>query len=113
MFERYTENAKRAVFYARYEASERGLPEISLPCLLLGTMRARNSHFTLETSKRIESEIDYKFPKVAEKIPAGIDIPIDSEVRKVFQIAAENKESIGTSDLIRAMIDVGFVKMAL
>lgn len=39
MFERYTEKARRAIFFARYEASEIGSPQIETEYLLLGILR--------------------------------------------------------------------------
>ena len=36
MFERYTEHAKRLIFFARYEASQYGSPTIEPEHLLLG-----------------------------------------------------------------------------
>jgi hypothetical protein len=36
MFERYKENARRMVFFARYEASQYGSPQIGPEHLLLG-----------------------------------------------------------------------------
>lgn len=39
MFERYTENAKRVIFFGRYEASRRGSREIETEHLLLGLFR--------------------------------------------------------------------------
>ena len=39
MFEKYTEKARRVIFFARYEASQHGEPYIETPCLLLGIMR--------------------------------------------------------------------------
>lgn len=39
MFERYTEKARRVIFFARYEASEFGNPEINPEFLLLGLLR--------------------------------------------------------------------------
>ncbi len=40
MFERYTEDARKAIFYARYEASLLGSSEITTAHLLLGLFRA-------------------------------------------------------------------------
>jgi hypothetical protein len=40
MFERYTETARRALFFARYEASQVGSPTITMEMLLLGIIRA-------------------------------------------------------------------------
>jgi ATP-dependent Clp protease ATP-binding subunit ClpA len=43
MFERYTENARRTLFFARYEASQLGQLEITAEHLLLGILREENS----------------------------------------------------------------------
>ena len=40
MFERYTESARRALFFARYEVSQRGAASIEVEHLLLGVSRA-------------------------------------------------------------------------
>src|ERR1700691_5899229 len=39
MFERYTEKARRVIFFARYEASQFGSPYIGTEHLLLGLLR--------------------------------------------------------------------------
>ena len=39
MFERYTEKARRSIFFARYEASQFGSPSIETEHLLLGLLR--------------------------------------------------------------------------
>ncbi len=39
VFERYTEKARRVIFFARYEASQFGSPCIETEHLLLGIMR--------------------------------------------------------------------------
>jgi ATP-dependent Clp protease ATP-binding subunit ClpC len=39
MFERYTEGARRTIFFARYEASRLGSPEIDTEHLMLGLLR--------------------------------------------------------------------------
>src|SRR5881397_1641271 len=39
VFERYTEKARRVIFFARYEASQYGSPYIETEHLLLGIMR--------------------------------------------------------------------------
>ena len=46
MFERYTEAARRALFFARYEASQLGSISIEPEHLLLGLLREAN-HLTL------------------------------------------------------------------
>lgn len=39
MFERYTEKARRVIFFGRYEASQFGSPYIETEDLLLGLLR--------------------------------------------------------------------------
>jgi hypothetical protein len=39
MFERYTEKARRVIFFSRYEASQFGSPKIDTEHLLLGLIR--------------------------------------------------------------------------
>ena len=43
MFERYTEKARRAIFFARYEASQFGRSQIETEHLLLGVLREDKS----------------------------------------------------------------------
>ena len=43
MFERYNEKARRTIFFARHEASQRSSAYIELEDLLLGALRADNA----------------------------------------------------------------------
>jgi ATP-dependent Clp protease ATP-binding subunit ClpC len=47
MFERYTEKARRVIFFARYEASQFGQPYIETEHLLLGILREDNEVIAL------------------------------------------------------------------
>ena len=67
MFERYTEKARRVIFFARYEASQFGSPYIETEHLLLGllredkalTNRFLRSHASVESiRKQIEATYD-------------------------------------------------------
>ena len=67
MFERYTEKARRVIFFARYEASQFGSPYIETEHLLLGllredkalTNRFLRSHASVESiRKQIEGTYD-------------------------------------------------------
>lgn len=53
MFERYTEKARRVVFFARYEAGQFGAPAIEAEHLLLGLMREDKALVTAFFSKHI------------------------------------------------------------
>jgi len=60
MFERYTEKARRVIFFARYEASQFGSPYIETEHLLLGLLREdkalahrlMRSHLSFESMRK-------------------------------------------------------------
>jgi hypothetical protein len=47
MFERYTEKARRAIFFARYEASQYGNPHIDFEALFVPYSK-KNARYTIE-----------------------------------------------------------------
>jgi len=107
MFERYTEKARRVIFFARYEASQYGSPTIDTEHLLLGLLREdRALFFRLLPGINYESirqQIDARTEKRAS-IAANIDLPLSEESKKVLKAAAEeagrlNHRHIGTEHL--------------
>jgi ATP-dependent Clp protease ATP-binding subunit ClpC len=100
MFERYTEKARRTIFFARYEASQFGSPYIESEHVLLGLLResetlsARllvNSPATVDTiRKRIENRTTF-----GGKIPISIDLPISEECQRILLHASEEAEGLG------------------
>ena len=73
MFERYTEKARRVIFFARYEASQVGSPYIETEHLLLGLLRedkalARRLLHSGGSVESIRKKI-HEYPTVGEKIP--------------------------------------------
>jgi ATP-dependent Clp protease ATP-binding subunit ClpC len=94
MFERFTEQARRTLFFARYEASQLGVPSIETEHLLLGLIREgkgltsrifAESHLSLESIRR-EIEVQTVF---MEKVPTSVEIPFSAETKNVMQFAAE------------------------
>ena len=75
MFERYTEKARRVIFFARYEASQFGSPYIETEHLLLGllredkalTNRFLRSHASVESIRMTSSTRQLKSPR---RVPA-------------------------------------------
>ncbi|MGA3371236.1 MAG: Clp protease N-terminal domain-containing protein [Terracidiphilus sp.] len=99
MFERYTEKARRVIFFARYEASQFGSPVIEPEHLLLGllredkalTNRFLRSHASVEAiRKKIGEQIS-----VREKVSTSVDLPLSSESKRVLAYAAEEAERLG------------------
>ena len=113
MFERYTEKARRVVFFARYEASQFGSPYIETEHLLLGLLREDKalsnrflrSHTSLESiRKQIEAHTT-----VRETVSTSVDLPLSSESKRVLAYAAEEAERlshkhIGTEHLLLGLL---------
>ena len=113
MFERYTEKARRVIFFARYEASQFGSPYIETEHLLLGllredkalTNRFLRSHASVESiRKQIEQHTT-----VREKVSTSVDLPLSNECKHVLAYAAEEAERlshkhIGTEHLLLGLL---------
>ena len=79
MFERYTEKARRVIFFARYEASQYGSPYIETEHLLLGLMRedkALANRFLRQQGsiESIRKEIEGR-TLLREKISTSVELP--------------------------------------
>jgi ATP-dependent Clp protease ATP-binding subunit ClpC len=98
MFERYTEKARRVIFFARYEASQFGQPYIETEHLLLGVLRedkALTNRF-LKTHSSVESirrQIE-KHTTIREKVSTSVDLPLSNECKRVLAYAAEEAERL-------------------
>src|SRR6187399_391666 len=114
MFERYTERARRVLFFARYEASQLGSISIETEHLLLGLIREgkgltsrifARSHLSLENiRKEIEGRTVYR-----EKVSTSVEIPFSAETKRVLQFAAEEADRllhnyIGTEHLLLGIL---------
>ena len=98
MFERYTEKARRVVFFARYEASQFGSSYIDTEHLLLGllredkalTNRFLHSHATVEAIRRQIEERTI----VREKVSTSVDLPLSDESKRVLVYASEEAKRL-------------------
>src|SRR5438309_855289 len=99
VFERYTEKARRVIFFARYEASQYGSPYIETEHLLLGLMREDKAlanrflriHGSIESiRKEIESRIT-----IRERISTSVEVPLSQECKRILNYAAEEAERLG------------------
>jgi ATP-dependent Clp protease ATP-binding subunit ClpA len=94
MFERFTEQARRVIFFARYEASQLGSSFIEVEHILLGILREDKTligKFFPDPSSIYDSilhEIKLKYDHKA-KAPPLIDVPLSSGAKRVLQCAAE------------------------
>jgi hypothetical protein len=112
MFERYTEKALRVIFFARYEASQYGSPEIDAEHLLLGLIREYKALYRLLPKTDLQSvrqRVDDRYPK-RPSIPTNIDLPLSDAGKRVLKHAADEADllahrHIGTEHLFLGLLD--------
>ncbi|HEX8476275.1 MAG TPA: ATP-dependent Clp protease ATP-binding subunit [Pyrinomonadaceae bacterium] len=114
MFERYTEKARRVIFFARYEASQFGAPAIEPEHLLLGLMRedkTLTSRFLQRAQASLEAirkEIEGR-ATLREKISTSVELPLAPETKRVLAYAHEESDRlqhrhIGTEHLLLGLL---------
>ncbi|MDO8836799.1 MAG: ATP-dependent Clp protease ATP-binding subunit [Vicinamibacterales bacterium] len=114
MFERYTERARRVLFFARYEASQLGSVSIETEHLLLGLIRegkGLTSRIFQRTEVHLEGvrrEIEGR-TVLREKVSTSVEIPFSGETKRVLQYAAEEADRlmhnyIGTEHLLLGIL---------
>jgi len=112
MFERYTEKARRVIFFSRYEASQYGSPQIETEHLLLGLLReSKHLYRWLEktTPETLRKQIDQHLPRRASTSTA-VDLPVSNSAKQVLKFAGIeserlNHEHIGTEHLFLGLLD--------
>src|SRR5438477_942748 len=114
MFERYTEKARRVIFFARYEASQFGAPAIEPEHLLLGLMREDKTlagrffpraQITIESIRR---EIEGR-TILRERIPTSVELPLAPETKRVLHFSHDESDRlqhrhIGTEHLLLGLL---------
>jgi Clp amino terminal domain, pathogenicity island component/Putative restriction endonuclease len=113
MFERYTEKARRVIFFARYEASEFGSSSIETEHLLLGLLRedkALTNRFlpAIDSVESIRQRVRAVTP-ARPKISTSVDLPLSQESQRVLAYAAEETERLshkhlGTEHLLLGLL---------
>jgi hypothetical protein len=111
LFERYTEKARRTIFFARYEASNTGSRGIETSHLLLGLLR-ENLNFLgdpLAAALFVERYRLEIVPDQAEKVPTSADLPLSHQCKRVLAYGAEEAklmehQHIGTEHIFLGLL---------
>ena len=114
MFEKYTEKARRVIFFARYETSQLGARRIETEHVLLGLLRedkALSSRFLPHAEAALESirrQIESR-SSVREKISTSVELPLSDESKRVLTYAAEEADRlmcnyIGTEHILLGLL---------
>src|SRR5262245_3747176 len=116
MFERYNEKARRAIFFARYEASQLGSPYIETEHLLLGLLRENNvitakllnGFDSVEAIRRkIEAATTHR-----EHISTSVNLPLSNESQRVLAYAAEEAERLSHKHIGSKHVLLGLLREA-
>lgn len=114
MFEKYTEKARRVIFFARYEASQFGSPYIETEHLLLGLIREDKNltnRFFPKANASIEGirkEIEGR-TVIRERVSVPVDIPFSDESKRALNFAADESDRlshkhIGTEHMLLGLL---------
>ena len=113
MFERYTQEARQAVFFARKEAGAVGAPAIAGEHLLLGLLREdlgiRSACPDLNDAVRRIRERMEAHSAGGLKLPDSVDMPVSIDCRRALETAAAeagnlHQPLVGTEHLLLALL---------
>jgi ATP-dependent Clp protease ATP-binding subunit ClpA len=113
MFERYTEKARRVIFFARYEASQFGASQIEAEHILLGLLREDKSPFLRNLCRSLDHESVRRETEgrmiSRDRTSVNIDLPLSIEAKRVLTFATEESEKlrhrhIGTEHLLLGLL---------
>ncbi|HZS49015.1 MAG TPA: Clp protease N-terminal domain-containing protein, partial [Blastocatellia bacterium] len=99
MFERYTEKARRVIFFARYEASQFGASAIEAEHILLGLIR-EDKGLTARFFPRQQISVDSIRKEIEgriiihDRVSTSVDLPLSPEAKRVLAYAAEESERL-------------------
>jgi Clp amino terminal domain, pathogenicity island component len=115
MFERYTEKARRVIFFARYEASEYGSPCIETEHLLLGLLRedralAKRFLEEVDAGEGIRTEIE-RHITLKERISTSVEMPLTMESTRALKLAAEEADRLGQRHVGTEHILLGLLRV--
>lgn len=113
MFERYTEKARRVIFFARYEASQCGANTIGAEHILLGLLREDKelaARFLPAGGEAIRKRIAAS-SGVQPYVSTHVDLPLAQEAKAALAFAAEEatrleQPHIGTAHLLLGLLRV-------
>lgn len=99
MFERYTEKARRVIFFARYEASQYGSSYIDTEHILLGLLREDRALIhryagPIQSGTEIRAEVERVIQRSAP-IATSVEVPLSGDSKRILNFAAEEADRLG------------------
>ena len=117
MFERYTERARRVMFFGRFEAAQLGSTEIGPEHLLLALIREDPKMICLmaggdKTAPQRIREAMLQMLPVLEKINTSLDLSLTKESKQVLQMTADEAERVRHRHIGTEHLLLGILKQA-
>lgn len=116
MFQRYSEKARRVIFFARYEASQYGSAHIESEHLLLGLAREdkpliRAVLSNLESpGKVIRAEIEAGLDAPCVPISTAVEVPLTRECKHILNSAVEEADRLGQKQVATDHLLLGILR---
>lgn len=101
MFERYTQNARRTIFFGRWEANQYGAQFIETDHLALGLLRdswVRKELLADIAEAEIRNDILGPLPEPRKDI-GSVDLPLSDESKRVLNHAAQNADMLSDAHI--------------
>jgi len=104
VFERYTESARRALFFTRYETSAPGGAAIETEHLLLGLVREAEG-ITRDLLARANVSLEGLRKEIrsralpGERVPTSVEIPFSPDTKRILAATAAEAEGLGHHDI--------------
>jgi hypothetical protein len=99
MFERFTEQARRVIFFARFEATNYGSYYIESEHLLLGVLREDRGMAKWFPGQKnaepdIRAEIERRITR-GERVSTYVEVPLTTECKTILKLAVDAAERLG------------------
>ena len=114
MFDRYSEDARQTIFWARYEASQHGNREIGTEHLLLGLLRsdeALQSRLSASVQADIRQQIESKSGTASQRVPTSVDMPLSADCRRALGYAAGEADALGHRTIVTGHLVLGLLRI--
>jgi ATP-dependent Clp protease ATP-binding subunit ClpA len=113
VFERYTEKARRCIFFARYEASQTGSSYIEPGHLLLGLLR-EDTQFAANVLKLGLPDVEELRRQLlepgAEKSSTSVDLPLSHSSKRALAYGAEESERLTQAHIGTGHLAIGLLR---
>jgi ATP-dependent Clp protease ATP-binding subunit ClpC len=112
MFDKYNQNARRALFFSRYEASARNELLIDTHHLLLGVLR-ENDEATRELFASVgvdPMQFHELWPSLTDRVSSSAELPLSENAKKALAYTAHEAEQTAAVEVAPIHILLGILR---